>query len=135
MALAAANCAACGAIVRDARWHQSVDSTAVAFASPCEPSAEPTAQSGPSKPLGEAKAPAGSIATEFAWRLPPAAADTGSDTPALLSWRPLVVAGRGGTAKIEFDIPQKPRSYRIFVDAHAEGRLGSATAPLAVRAH
>jgi hypothetical protein len=66
---------------------------------------------------------------EYARRRQTASAEAG-DT---IVWKP-VIAAAGGTAVVNFDLPEGPGTYHIRVDAHsANGRLGTTQATLRVR--
>jgi hypothetical protein len=130
--LAAASCAVGGGVVRDASWHESVDATAVAFASFCPPRSDAALPEGGTRRGGEAKAarPSPPAAAEYAWQRPQGSSSAAGEPPALLYWNPLLVTGRDGRGKIGLDLPNGAHGYRILVEAHGEGRLGSAAIPL-----
>jgi hypothetical protein len=130
--LAAASCAVGGGVVRDASWHQSVDSAAVAFASFCGPSCETAPAEAAVKPGGQAKAAplAKPTAGKYAWRRPPASSPAQNERPEVLYWDPLLISGRDGSVKIHFDLPDEAQGYRILVQALGEGQLGSAAIKL-----
>jgi hypothetical protein len=130
--LAAASCAVGGGVVRDASWHQSVDSAAVAFGSFCGPSCETAPAGAAVKPGGQAKAAplAKPTAGKYAWRRPPASSSAQNERPEVLYWDPLLISGHNGSVKIHFDLPDEAQGYRILVQAHGEGQLGSAAIKL-----
>jgi hypothetical protein len=126
--LAAASCAVGGGVVRNPSWHESVDSAAVAFTSFCRPACEAASAENGAKPSGQAKfgPSARPAAGEHAWHRPPASSAAQNERPEVLYWNPLLVAGRDGSAKIHFDLPEGAEGYWVLVEAHGEGRLGSA---------
>jgi hypothetical protein len=130
--LAAASCLVGGGVVRDASWHQSVDAAAVAYASFSGPTADTAAPEDGTKPGPGAKGLPGTLPAtgEYAWRRPPSSPGGPAESPAVLYWNPRLTVGRDGCAKIGFDLPEGSRGYRILVEAHGEGRLGSAAIPL-----
>ena len=48
-----------------------------------------------------------------------------SDFVKTLLWRPLLIVGPDGKASISFKFPQGIAAFRVTVDAHGEGRIGS----------
>jgi hypothetical protein len=134
--LAAASCAVGGGVVRDASWHQSVDSAAVAFRSFCGPSCETAPAETAVRPGGQAKAAplAKPAAGKYAWRRPPASSSAQDERPEVLYWDPLLISGRDGTVQIHFDLPDEAQDYRVFVQAIGEGQLGSAAVKLVTQA-
>jgi len=42
-----------------------------------------------------------------------------------LLWRPLLIAGPDGKASVSFKFPEGIASFRVTVDAHGDGRIGS----------
>jgi hypothetical protein len=52
--------------------------------------------------------------------------------PETLFWNPLMVAGADGRIDIEFDLPRAASKYRVLVEGHVDGRLGSGSAALDV---
>ena len=45
--------------------------------------------------------------------------------PGVLVWNPRLVTNSEGQAEIEFTLPATVGSYRVIVDAQADGRLGA----------
>jgi hypothetical protein len=40
-------------------------------------------------------------------------------------WNPMLVAGPDGKASLRFDLPNAPAAFRVTIDAHGDGRIGS----------
>jgi hypothetical protein len=47
-------------------------------------------------------------------------------------WAPQLVADEKGEVRVHFTLPERAANYRVFVDAHGNGRIGSATRALLV---
>jgi hypothetical protein len=45
-------------------------------------------------------------------------------------WAPQLVADDKGEVRVRFTLPERAANYRVFVDAHGNGRIGSATKEL-----
>lgn len=50
-----------------------------------------------------------------------------------LFWKPLLIAGPDGKASMSFKLPDAAATFRVTVDAHGEGRIGSGRAEIVVR--
>ncbi|PHR88678.1 MAG: hypothetical protein COA78_36270 [Blastopirellula sp.] len=48
-----------------------------------------------------------------------------SKSPETIYWHPFLETGKAGKATFSFLLPPEPGKYRISIDAHANGRLGS----------
>jgi hypothetical protein len=133
--LAGAACIVAGGVLRDASWHQSGESAAVAFASFSGPAGEAAPAEAATKPGGQGKtAPAAKPPVgEYAWRHPSGSSPASHEHPQVLYWNPLLATGRDGSATIHFDLPDDAQGYRILVQGLADGQLGSATIKLAAR--
>jgi hypothetical protein len=121
--LAAACCVVVGYLVMDpARWHV-VDSVAVPFAPFTAPLVAPSPSADQSPPGAERKtAAAPSPAAPGDVRRP---AKKTAEAPETVLWQPLLIAGPDGRAVMHFELPDAEAMYRVRVDAHEDGRLGS----------
>jgi hypothetical protein len=57
-----------------------------------------------------------------------------SEQSEILYWNPRLLTGADGRATVEFDLPAAAATYRLRVDAHQDGRLGSRDQEIRVRA-
>jgi len=48
-------------------------------------------------------------------------------------WRPVLVTGADGRANVTFTLPDSVTTFRVLVDAHADGRIGSARGKVVAR--
>jgi len=62
--------------------------------------------------------------------IPSRVADRVVDTP---RWNPLLTAGPDGKASFGFKLPHAAGTYRVIVEAHDDGRLGTGQAEIVVR--
>ena len=46
-------------------------------------------------------------------------------SPETIYWNPFLETGKQGKATLSFGLPPEPGKYRISIDAHSNGRLGS----------
>jgi len=62
-------------------------------------------------------------------RVPEIGASSPSEglAPATVFWDPLVQVGKNGRARVRFRLPQRAGVFRLLVEAHGGGRIGSAT--------
>jgi hypothetical protein len=56
-----------------------------------------------------------------------------SDFPKTLLWQPLLLTGRDGRARLEFKLPDAAATFRLRVDVHGDGRVGSAVVAIQSR--
>jgi hypothetical protein len=118
-------CFVAGAVLMDPSRLKSVDGTAVCFTpfhleskpDQSRPTAAPGSQA---KPFADRK---------YAYQAPEASKGDKAGKggrPAMLYWNPRLTAGPGGRATVSFELPNSAGTYSVLVEAHHEGRIGSA---------
>jgi hypothetical protein len=73
-----------------------------------------------------ASGPATFVVREYSFQRGPRPAGDPTDGETLY-WHPLLLTGADGRATLEFDLPDRPATFHVTVDAHTvDGRVGSA---------
>jgi uncharacterized protein YfaS (alpha-2-macroglobulin family) len=62
-----------------------------------------------------------------------ASARLAEDADATCYWNPIAVADQRGRYRLSFPLPEHETTYRISVDGHMDGRIGSKQAEIVVR--
>ncbi len=68
----------------------------------------------------------------YAYRREAGATAGRRDRAETIYWNPFAIAAPDGRVQVHFDLPDRAAVYRLLIDAHGDGRLGSGQAELVV---
>jgi hypothetical protein len=123
-ALATVCCLVVGAVSMDPSRFKSVDVGAVAFTPRLTPPTTAAAGAETAQPARLSGFTAGS----YVYRT--TAGGRASRPTGTLAWYPLLQGGLDGRAEVAFELPRAAGVYRVTVEAHSDGRLGSGQSEL-----